>query len=235
MEQLYRATDLPYSRDMDSMKLTRLTSYLGAALLLTMTLACTDDGGGEENEGSEATSGETSDSASSGETGSGTNSGDGDGDPNTGDGDGDPNTGDGDGDPNTGDGDGDPNTGDGDGDPNTGDGDGDPNTGDGDGDPNTGDGDGDPGSCADINSEDACDANPDCQSVLGSPLVQGNPNSPACLDPLQFLGCIPQQGCGDALTWFCAGDETFLVIDTCGPPNAEMCQPPIDGIPPECD
>ena len=91
------------------------------------TLACSDDGGGDENEGSESSAGD----------GDGDPAGDGDGDP-TGDGDGDP-TGDGDGDP-TGDGDGDP-TGDGDGDP-TGDGDGDP-TGDGDGDP-TGDGDGDP-------------------------------------------------------------------------------------------
>jgi hypothetical protein len=147
------------------------------------------------------------------ETG-GTEVGDGDG----GDGDGD--AGDGDGD--AGDGDGD--AGDGDGD--AGDGDGD--AGDGDGD--AGDGDGEPNpECFDLDSQAACDDHPDCQSVIGSPLKKNGPDSP-CLQPAEFLGCIPAQGCGDAITWFCANNSTWQVPDTCGPENAEQCEGPNEPV-----
>ena len=186
---------------------TKSWSWVCASLLV-LTVACGDDKGDES-------------SSETGET-----VGDGDGDPTTtGDGDGDPTTGDGDGD-----GDGDPTTGDGDGDPTTGDGDGDPTTGDGDGDPTTGDGDGDPNLDCYGFDETECGDNPDCQAVTGSPLKTNGPNSP-CLEPSEFLGCIPASGCGDAETWFCDGPNSkFLVPDTCGPEGAEQCDPPMGDV-----
>ena len=112
----------------------------------------------------------------------------------------------------------------------TGDGDGD-TTGDGDGD-TTGDGDGDTGNseCFDIGDEAMCDDHPDCQSVLGSRLKQNGPDAP-CLEPQEFLGCIPMQGCGDAETWFCQGmNNVWMVPDTCGPEDAQECDPPADPV-----
>jgi hypothetical protein len=143
-----------------------------------------------------------------------------------GDGDtGDEDTGDGDGD--TGDGDG--NTGDGDGD--TGDGDGDGDAGDGDGD--AGDGDGDTGTpeCTDFETQEECDANLDCQSVSGWPLLENGPDAP-CLEPPEFLGCIGMMPCNDVETWFCI-EQVFLVFDSCGPENGESCDPGVMD-PPEC-
>ena len=171
--------------------------------LLALTLACGDDKG-EEAEGAN-------------EAGTETEAGDGDGDDEVGDGDGEP--GDGDGEP--GDGDGEP--GDGDGEP--GDGDGEP--GDGDGEP--GDGDGEPNpECVDLD-EDECGMNPNCQPVNGARLKENGPDSP-CLEPAEFLGCIGMQGCGDAITWFCEGNNVWQVNDTCGPEGAEQCEAPMEPV-----
>src|SRR5690606_25315963 len=174
---------------------------LWTAGLLALTVACGDD---------------KDDAEAGDEMSTETEAGDGDGDP-TGDGDGEP-TGDGDGEP-TGDGDGEP-TGDGDGEP-TGDGDGEP-TGDGDGEPNP--------ECLDLDTQEDCEANPDCQSVVGSRLQQNGPDAP-CLEPAEFLGCIGMQGCGDAITWFCGqGNNKWQVPDTCRPEGAEQCDPPAEPV-----
>ncbi|MFO7567600.1 MAG: hypothetical protein R6X02_33460 [Enhygromyxa sp.] len=176
-------------------------AWLGAGLL-ALSVACGDDKG--EEAGDETASTETGD-------------GDGDGDQ-TGDGDGDQ-TGDGDGDE-TGDGDGDE-TGDGDGDE-TGDGDGD-QTGDG-------DGDGEPNpECLELDNQADCEAHPDCQSVIGSPIKKNGPDSP-CLEPAEFLGCIGTQGCGDAITYFCQNNNTWQLPDTCGPDFAEPCEGPEEPV-----
>jgi hypothetical protein len=116
-----------------------------------------------------------------------------------------------------------------------GDGDGDGDTGDGDGDGEPGDGDGDPNSpCFDHETQDDCEADPACQSVNGQPLQTNGPDSP-CLDPAEYLGCIPMMICDDALTWFCIGgnEKPVLVNNGCGPEGAEMCLPMV-GDPPEC-
>ena len=176
-----------------------------AALFAT---ACSDDGGTD----AEGTQGET---AESGETDS--NSSETDGESNSGDGDGDPTTGDGD-----------PTTGDGD--PTTGDGD---PTGDGDGDPG-GDGDPMPSACADYEEQAECEADAGCQAVTGQPLKENGQGAP-CLEPVEFIGCIAQMGCGDAETWFCVGGngKPVLIPDTCGPEGAMECDPGVDN-PPEC-
>lgn len=87
--------------------------------------------------------------------------------------------------------------------------------------------------CLEIEDEGECDAHPDCQSVLGSPVKQNGPDSP-CLEPQEFIGCIPTQGCGDAISWFCSGNnKQWMVLDTCGPEGAEPCDPP-DGDVGDC-
>lgn len=81
------------------------------------------------------------------------------------------------------------------------------------------------GGCADLDSEEACNADANCQSVLGSKLKTNGANAP-CLQEVDFIGCIDAQGCGDALTWFCNGNQIYEVLDTCGPEGFEMCEPP---------
>jgi len=83
--------------------------------------------------------------------------------------------------------------------------------------------------CLDYETQDECDADPDCQSVTGQKLKTNGADSP-CLQESDFLGCIPQQGCGDALTYFCQGNNVFLVPDTCGPDGFEMCEGPADAV-----
>jgi hypothetical protein len=183
------------------------TLSLGCITVFALaSFACGDD----EN----AEAGETAGTAETGETG--TTAPETSGSSMEGDGDGDGGDGDGDG---------------GDGDGDGGDGDGDTGDGDGDG----GDGDGDPNSpCFDYETEDECTADPACMALMGQPLLENGPDAP-CLEPLEYAGCAPMGGCGDALTWFCTGGQgkPILMSSTCGPNGAEMCDPGIQD-PPEC-
>ena len=88
--------------------------------------------------------------------------------------------------------------------------------------------------CAGLETQDECDASPECQSVIGQPLKQNGPDAP-CLEAAEFIACIPTQGCDDALTWFCVGGNAkpVLVNDGCGPEDAEICEPPV-ADPPAC-
>ena len=88
--------------------------------------------------------------------------------------------------------------------------------------------------CFDLETQDECDADPACQSVIGQPLKQNGPDAP-CLDEQEFVGCIEAQGCDDAPTWFCVGGngKPILVNDGCGPEDGEMCEPPV-ADPPMC-
>jgi hypothetical protein len=83
--------------------------------------------------------------------------------------------------------------------------------------------------CADLETADECTAMAGCQVVNGSPLKQNGPDAP-CLEASEFLGCISEQGCGDAETWFCQGNGMFLVPDTCGPDGADPCDGPADPV-----
>lgn len=83
--------------------------------------------------------------------------------------------------------------------------------------------------CADIEDADECAAADGCQPVNGSKLKENGPDSP-CLEPSEFLGCIAEQGCDDALTWFCQGNGTYQVNDSCGPEGAEPCDGPADPV-----
>jgi hypothetical protein len=49
----------------------------------------------------------------------------------------------------------------------------------------------------------------------------------------EFIGCIPEQICDDALTWFCMGNESWLVPNGCGPEGFDMCGGP-PNIPMDC-
>ena len=68
----------------------------------------------------------------------------------------------------------------------------------------------------------------------GQPLQENGPDAP-CLEPSEYLGCIPQMACADVLTWFCVGGngKPVLVSDSCGPDNGMECDPGVDN-PPEC-
>jgi hypothetical protein len=81
--------------------------------------------------------------------------------------------------------------------------------------------------CANIEDADECAGTDGCQAVNGSKLKENGPDSP-CLEPSEFIGCIAEQGCDDALTWFCQGNGTYQVPNTCGPEGAESCEGPVD-------
>ena len=97
----------------------------------------------------------------------------------------------------------------------------------GDGDGMGGDGDtmGGDDDCAAIESKQACDAADGCQSVVGQPVMPKGDNG-WCVGEYEFLGCIPEQGCADAETFFCSDGEKFRVPDTCGPPGFNECEAP---------
>ena len=87
--------------------------------------------------------------------------------------------------------------------------------------------------CGELKTEADCLAAAGCQAVNGQPLIGGGLGMQPCLDPAEFLGCIPEQICGDALTWFCLGQDRYLVFDTCGPDGFDPCQGP-PNIPMNC-
>lgn len=121
--------------------------------------------------------------------------------------------------------------GDGDGEPGDGDpGDGEPGDGEpGDGDP--GDGDPEPTSlCDGLGDAEECAAAPECQAVNGNKLKSNGPDSP-CLEPSEFLGCIPAQSCDDIESWFCKGDkQAWQLPDSCGAADLELCDGPAGAV-----
>lgn len=85
--------------------------------------------------------------------------------------------------------------------------------------------------CPAIVDPDECAATDGCQPVSGSKLKENGPDSP-CLEPAEFLGCIPvpEQGCDDAPTWFCQGNGSYQVADSCGPEGFTACDGPADPV-----
>jgi hypothetical protein len=58
-----------------------------------------------------------------------------------------------------------------------------------------------------------------------------------CLGEAEYLGCQAADiGCDDARTVACIGDDapTYVCPDSCIPPEAMECEPPVDGQIPEC-
>lgn len=50
-----------------------------------------------------------------------------------------------------------------------------------------------------------------------------------CLNDLpSYLGCLPQSGCGDAITTVCKGQNYYQLPSTCFPDSFKSCDPPPD-------
>jgi hypothetical protein len=83
--------------------------------------------------------------------------------------------------------------------------------------------------CTDIGNSDQCAATDGCHVVTGSKLKENGPDSP-CLEMPEFLGCIDEQACDDAPTWFCQGGGSYQVADSCGPQGFTLCEAPADPV-----
>jgi hypothetical protein len=86
-----------------------------------------------------------------------------------------------------------------------------------------------PPACVDIGDPDACAAAEGCQPVEGARHKQNGPDAP-CLEPADFIGCIDEQACDDVVTWFCQGNGSYQVDDSCGPAGFAPCEAPADPI-----
>lgn len=86
--------------------------------------------------------------------------------------------------------------------------------------------------CAGLEA-DACEANMDCMTIAGRPILMMGDG--ACLGPREFIECQPATGCGDAITYACRGDDgpMWEFLDTCIPTTWFECgpPPPIDLMP----
>jgi hypothetical protein len=79
----------------------------------------------------------------------------------------------------------------------------------------------------------ACMANGLCMPIVGAPILM--PDGGACLGPREFLECQPAIGCGDAITYACAGLDApqYQFLDTCIPEAWIDCgEPPAGELPP---
>lgn len=81
--------------------------------------------------------------------------------------------------------------------------------------------------------EDACSSNPQCMAIVGTPILF--PDGGACLGPSEFLDCRLATGCGDAITYACAGLDAplYQFLDTCIPEGWSDCgaPPPVELLP----
>lgn len=81
--------------------------------------------------------------------------------------------------------------------------------------------------------EAACLANPQCMAIVGTPILF--PDGGACLGPREFLECRLATGCGDAITYACAGLDAplYQFLDTCIPESWIDCgaPPPVELLP----
>lgn len=80
----------------------------------------------------------------------------------------------------------------------------------------------------------SCMANPQCMPIVGTPILM--PDGGACLGPREFLDCQLATGCGDAITYACAGLDAplYQFLDTCIPEGWIDCGPPPAGEIPPC-
>jgi hypothetical protein len=46
--------------------------------------------------------------------------------------------------------------------------------------------------------------------------------------PQEYFGCLPDMNCGQALTYFCKGNEIYLSSDTCPAPGWGACMKDYD-------
>lgn len=81
--------------------------------------------------------------------------------------------------------------------------------------------------------EPACLATPKCMAIGGMPILM--PDGGACLGPREFLACQLATGCGDAITYACAGLDAplYQFLDTCVPEGWIDCgtPPPVELLP----
>lgn len=79
-----------------------------------------------------------------------------------------------------------------------------------------------------------CMANGLCMPIVGAPILM--PDGGVCLGPREFIECQPAIGCGDAITYACAGLDApqYQFLDTCIPDAWIDCGPPPVGELPPC-
>jgi len=70
--------------------------------------------------------------------------------------------------------------------------------------------------------------------VLGNPIVNGDSATGWCLGQREFLGCLPDQGCADVITYACRGKDQWQLPDACIPGDLKMCDPPKGQMSPNC-
>jgi hypothetical protein len=81
--------------------------------------------------------------------------------------------------------------------------------------------------CATLDA-DACRASEACQTVRGSRVIASGEGA-HCLESRQVIGCLPEQICGEALTYFCDPEgQVYEVTNTCGPNGWSECPAPDD-------
>lgn len=73
---------------------------------------------------------------------------------------------------------------------------------------------------------DQCMATDGCMAIAGSPIMMMDGG--ACLGPVEYIECQMAIGCGDAITYACAGDDAPLYEfpDTCTPASWIDCGKP---------
>lgn len=87
-------------------------------------------------------------------------------------------------------------------------------------------------------SREECNTDPACRPIACRPFTPTEGGQVMfCIGEPEYLGCQSADiGCDDARTVACIGDDApvYVCPDTCIPPEAIECEPPVRGDVPQC-